>query len=147
TIADVLLDPGSSLLATGSVTLIAFHAGVGSTATAFSDAQSTFGSPTAVATNTQQTKSLIDANAGAHITARSLNVQAVTNPGTLNIHATPNAAGSTVPKEAPTRQITWNANVVILGAPDPELAIDAGGNVVKQTGGVTFTTTATDIVV
>jgi hypothetical protein len=132
--ADVLLDAQSSVTGTTSVDLAALHDGVFSSASSTNNNNGVGLFASCAANNSQVTTSQIDGAAGALVKTRLLTVQANSTLDQFLTVATKNRLFDSVPGDTsstltPVRKINWNANVVVLSAPDPELTIDASGNV------------------
>jgi hypothetical protein len=130
------LDPGASVTGTDSVDIETHNDSVASTADAQNFNDGVGAAATNTASNTQTATAKVDGADGAQVTTRDLTVNAVTTPTTLTTVAIKHKLfgqgnGTTTTTLTPARQIVWNADVRVLGAPDPELTIDAAGNVVK----------------
>jgi hypothetical protein len=151
--ADVVLSSQSQVIGTTSVTIEARHDGVFSSAASTNNNGGVGLATTCAATNNQATTSQVDGLSGAVIKTRQLTVEANSTLDQFLTSAVKNplfglfgpGVGVTSSTLTPVRKINWNANVVVLSAPDPELVLDAGGNVVKDVG-VTFTTSPGTII-
>ncbi len=97
-----------------------------------SDKDGLFGNPTANVTITQDSLSKIEALDGSSIRTRNLTVRADTDVTQFEATALVNGLvrdgfGTITPSFDRDRNIVWNADVYLKGAPSPKLVIEANG--------------------
>jgi autotransporter-associated beta strand protein len=139
--ADVTIASQADIYGADSIEITSRHGAVSSDALANADSGGVFRNTEANAINLQNTTSSINAVAGANLTTHDLTVSTDTNVTRFVKRAIRrgNEEGDDheIGASNPIRDITFNADVLVLSGPAPELVVNEAGLVVRAVN-VTF---------
>src|SRR5262249_10870032 len=135
----VTLEANSVVIGHSTADIEAQQVSLPTSSKATSSTSSLGGDTSPTANNTLSTTTTVTATASAEVDTRVLTVEsnAAVSPGfpaTATRDAAPIDTGSSHSSQTLVlnRSIAWNATIVMLGADDPDLEIDASGHITKH---------------
>lgn len=143
--AMITVNPGARIRGEAKVDLRTDHADFRASSAANADALDLTGVATVKSINKADTKSTISTSAGAIITTHDLEADATTTVNQFSTKPTKDGFGidlgdsATVKSDNAARLINFNAGVVLLSGPNPELIVNEAGLVVHVTPNVNVT--------